>query len=106
MPRTELIHLSEVDILLETTDIVLSTMLIKRLVDENIPGHLFVMINACQLHTLMPTTVGTIPVCNSLVKSHGARRLKASLNDYYCTKISIELLSREAVVFLKRANQL
>ena len=33
--RTELIHLSEVDILLlETTDIVLSTMLIKRLVDE------------------------------------------------------------------------
>lgn len=35
--RTELIHLSEVDILLlETTDIVLSTMLIKRLVDENI----------------------------------------------------------------------
>lgn len=35
--RTELIHLSEVNILLlETTDIVLSTMLIKRLVDENI----------------------------------------------------------------------
>ena len=35
--RTELIHLSEVDILLlETTDIVLSTMLIKGLVDENI----------------------------------------------------------------------
>ncbi|WP_347103256.1 type II CRISPR-associated endonuclease Cas1 [Streptococcus anginosus] len=35
--RTELIHLSEVDILLlETIDIVLSTMLIKRLVDENI----------------------------------------------------------------------
>ena len=35
--RTELIHLSEVDILLlETTDIVLSTMLIKRLMDENI----------------------------------------------------------------------
>lgn len=35
--RTELIHLSEIDILLlETTDIVLSTMLIKRLVDENI----------------------------------------------------------------------
>lgn len=35
--RTELIHLSEVDILLlETTDIVLSTMLIRRLVDENI----------------------------------------------------------------------
>ena len=35
--RTELIHLPEVDILLlETTDIVLSTMLIKRLVDENI----------------------------------------------------------------------
>ena len=35
--RTELIHLSEVDfLLLETTDIVLSTMLIKRLVDENI----------------------------------------------------------------------
>ena len=35
--RTELIHLSVVDILLlETTDIVLSTMLIKRLVDENI----------------------------------------------------------------------
>ena len=33
--RTEMIHLSEVDILLlETTDIVLSTMLIKRLVDE------------------------------------------------------------------------
>ena len=35
--RTDLIHLSEVDILLlETTDIILSTMLIKRLVDENI----------------------------------------------------------------------
>ena len=35
--RTELIHLSEIDIiLLETTDITLSTMLIKRLVDENI----------------------------------------------------------------------
>ena len=35
--RTELIHLSEMDILLlETTEIVLSTMLIKRLVDENI----------------------------------------------------------------------
>lgn len=35
--RTEMIHLSEVDILLlETTDIVLSTMLIKRLSDENI----------------------------------------------------------------------
>ncbi len=35
--QTEMIHLSEVDILLlETTDIVLSTMLIKRLVDENI----------------------------------------------------------------------
>ncbi|MGT2866864.1 type II CRISPR-associated endonuclease Cas1 [Streptococcus fryi] len=35
--RTEMIHLSEIDILLlETTDIVISTMLIKRLVDENI----------------------------------------------------------------------
>ena len=35
--RTEMIHLSEVDILLlETTDILLSTLLIKRLVDENI----------------------------------------------------------------------
>ncbi|WP_162011507.1 type II CRISPR-associated endonuclease Cas1 [Streptococcus sp. S784/96/1] len=35
--KTEMIHLSEIDILLlETTDIVLSTMLIKRLVDENI----------------------------------------------------------------------
>lgn len=35
--QTELIHLSEIDILLlETTDIVLSTMLVKRLVDENI----------------------------------------------------------------------
>lgn len=35
--RTEMIHLSEVDILLlETTDIVLSTMLVKRLSDENI----------------------------------------------------------------------
>lgn len=35
--QTELIHLSEIDILLlETTDIVISTMLMKRLVDENI----------------------------------------------------------------------
>lgn len=35
--RTELIHLSEVDILLlETTDIVISTMLLKRLIDENV----------------------------------------------------------------------
>lgn len=35
--RTELIHLSEIDVLLlETTDIVLTTMLIKRLVDENV----------------------------------------------------------------------
>ncbi|MGT2647273.1 type II CRISPR-associated endonuclease Cas1 [Streptococcus uberis] len=35
--RTEMIHLSEIDVLLlEATDIVLSTMLIKRLVDENI----------------------------------------------------------------------
>lgn len=35
--QTELLHLSEIDILLlETTDILLSTMLIKRLVDENI----------------------------------------------------------------------
>lgn len=35
--QTEMIHLSEVDILLlETTDIVLSTMLIKRMIDENI----------------------------------------------------------------------
>ncbi|GAA5350329.1 type II CRISPR-associated endonuclease Cas1 [Streptococcus uberis] len=35
--RTEMIHLSEIDVLLlETTDIILSTMLIKRLVDENI----------------------------------------------------------------------
>lgn len=35
--QTELIHLSEIDILLlETTDIVLSTMLIKRLIDENV----------------------------------------------------------------------
>lgn len=35
--RTEMIHLSEIDILLlETTDITLSTMLVKRLVDENI----------------------------------------------------------------------
>ena len=35
--QTEMIHLSEIDILLlETTDIVLTTMLIKRLVDENI----------------------------------------------------------------------
>lgn len=35
--RTEMIHLSEIDVLLlETTDIVFSTMLIKRLVDENI----------------------------------------------------------------------
>ena len=35
--QTELIHLSEIDILLlETTDIVLTTMLIKRLMDENI----------------------------------------------------------------------
>ena len=32
-----MIHLSEIDILLlETTDIVLTTMLVKRLVDENI----------------------------------------------------------------------
>ncbi|MBF6625563.1 type II CRISPR-associated endonuclease Cas1 [Tuanshanicoccus lijuaniae] len=35
--QTEMIHLSEIDVLLlETTDIVLSTMLVKRLVDENI----------------------------------------------------------------------
>ena len=35
--KTEMIHLSEIDILLlETTDIVLTTMLVKRLVDENI----------------------------------------------------------------------
>ena len=35
--NTELIHLSEIDILLlETTDIVVSTMLIQRLVDENV----------------------------------------------------------------------
>lgn len=35
--QTEMIHLSEIDILImETTDIVLSTMLIKRLGDENI----------------------------------------------------------------------
>lgn len=35
--QTELIHLSEIDVLLlETTDIVLTTMLIKRLVDERI----------------------------------------------------------------------
>ncbi|MGT2686429.1 type II CRISPR-associated endonuclease Cas1 [Streptococcus porcinus] len=35
--RTELIHLSEIDVLLlETTDIVLTTMLMKRLVDESI----------------------------------------------------------------------
>lgn len=35
--KTEKVHLSEIDILvLETTDIVLTTMLIKRLVDENI----------------------------------------------------------------------
>lgn len=35
--QTELIHLSEIDILLlETTDIVLTTMLVKRLIDENI----------------------------------------------------------------------
>lgn len=35
--KTEKIHLSEIDILLlETTDIVVSTMLIKRLIDENI----------------------------------------------------------------------
>ncbi|MBY5035507.1 type II CRISPR-associated endonuclease Cas1 [Streptococcus gallolyticus] len=35
--QTEMIHLSEIDILLlETTDIVITTMLIKRLVDENI----------------------------------------------------------------------
>ena len=35
--NTELIHLSEIDVLLlETTDIVVSTMLIQRLVDENV----------------------------------------------------------------------
>lgn len=35
--RTEIIHLSEIDILLlETTDIVLTTMLVKRLIDENV----------------------------------------------------------------------
>ena len=35
--KTEMIQLSEIDILLlETTDIVLTTMLVKRLVDENI----------------------------------------------------------------------
>ncbi|HFI0037779.1 TPA: type II CRISPR-associated endonuclease Cas1 [Streptococcus suis] len=35
--RTEMIHLSEIDVLLlETTDITLSTMLIQRLMDENI----------------------------------------------------------------------
>lgn len=35
--RTEIIHLSEIDILLlETTDIVLTTMLLKRLIDENV----------------------------------------------------------------------
>lgn len=35
--QTEVIHLSEIDILLlETTDIILSTMLIKRLIDEKI----------------------------------------------------------------------
>lgn len=35
--RTEMLHLSEIDILLlETTDITISTMLLKRLIDENI----------------------------------------------------------------------
>ncbi|HFI0448614.1 TPA: type II CRISPR-associated endonuclease Cas1 [Streptococcus suis] len=35
--RTEMIHLSEIDVLLlETTDITLSTMLVQRLMDENI----------------------------------------------------------------------
>lgn len=35
--QTEVIHLSEIDILLlETTDIVLTTMLVKRLIDENV----------------------------------------------------------------------
>ncbi|MDT2613500.1 type II CRISPR-associated endonuclease Cas1 [Enterococcus dongliensis] len=35
--QTEMIHLSEIDVLLlETTDIMITTMLIKRLVDENI----------------------------------------------------------------------
>lgn len=35
--NVEMIHLSEIDVLiLETTDIVLSTMLVKRLVDENV----------------------------------------------------------------------
>lgn len=35
--QSEMIHLSEIDVLiLETTDIILSTMLIKRLLDENI----------------------------------------------------------------------
>lgn len=49
--QTELIHLSEIDILLlETTDIVLSTMLVKRLVDENI---LVIFCDAKRLPTAM-----------------------------------------------------
>ena len=54
--KTEMIHLSEIDILLlETTDIVLTTMLVKRLVDENILV-ISVMINDCRqlfLHRIM-----------------------------------------------------
>ena len=47
--QNEMIHLSEIDVLLlETTDILITTMLIKRLVDENILI-LFVMTNDYRL---------------------------------------------------------
>ena len=72
----------------ETTDIVLSTMLIKRLVDENILI-IFVMITLANgiLNALLWSD--TIPVYNSLVKLLGMKIKAGNLDNHHCTKDSL-----------------
>ena len=67
--QTEKIHLSEIDILiLETTDITITTMLLKRLTDEKI-----LMTSDCRHRNYSPIMGDTIVVCSYPNKFSGNR---------------------------------
>ncbi len=62
--KTERLHLSEIDVLLlETTDITITTMLLKRLVDEKILV-LFLMTSDFLLLSCYRSTVDMTAVCS------------------------------------------
>ena len=102
--RTELIHLSEVDILLlETTDIVLSTMLIKRLVDENILV-IFCDDKRLPMAYLMPyygRHDSSLQLSRQIAWNED---VKAEIWTTIIAKFSIKLFIWGVVVFWKRAS--